>query len=320
MHRVLVTHRLVEGALDQLRGRYELVQGEGLERPEELAEELAGCAGVIPVCSARIDERALERADALRVIANCAVGFDNVDLAAARRRGIVVTNTPGVLTEATADLTWAAILALARRVVAGDALARSGRFRGFEPTLLLGVDLACKTLGVVGLGQIGRAVARRAVGFGMRVLYFDPAASGDQPLGLGDARAQPAGSLEELLAQADLVSLHTPLTAATRHLIDAERLRLLKPGAYLINTSRGPVVDERALVAALRAGRLAGAALDVYEEEPRLAPGLAELENVLLLPHIGSATVETRRRMGQLAAANLDAVLSGRAPETPVLV
>jgi len=311
--RILVTHPLVAGGLARLEGRYTIVQEQGLEQPDALREALRGCAGVIPVCSARIDARALEHADELRVIANCAVGFDNIDLGAARRRGIVVTNTPGVLTEATADLTWAAILGLVRRLVAGDRLMRRGEFRGFGPTLLLGIDLQGKTLGIVGLGQIGRAVARRAAGFGMEVVYHDPQV-GDRALELG----RRASSLEALLAEADVVTLHTPLLPETRHLIDAARLRTMRRGAYLVNTSRGPIVDERALVEALRSGELAGAALDVYEEEPRLAPGLVELENVLLLPHLGSATVETRRRMADLAAANLDAVLSGHAPLNPV--
>jgi glyoxylate reductase len=308
--RILVTHPLVPGGLARLEGRYTIVQGEGLEQAEALRAAIRGCVGVIPVCSARIDASVIESGDALRVIANCAVGFDNVDLAAAARRGVVVTNTPGVLTEATADLTWAAILGLVRRVVAGDRLVRSGAFRGFGPTLLLGIDLAGKTLGIVGLGQIGHAVARRAVGFGLEVLYVDP--DREEPA------FRRAASLEALLARADIVTLHTPLLPGTRHLIDARRLALLKATAYLVNTSRGPIVDERALVDALRAGRLAGAALDVYEREPELAAGLAELENVLLLPHLGSATVETRRRMAELAAANLDAVLSGSAPLNPV--
>jgi glyoxylate reductase len=314
--RVLVTHPLVEGGLALLEGRYQVVQGDGLERPEELARAVVGMDALIPVVAARVSREVLAAADRLKVVASCAVGVDNVDLDEARRRGIRVTNTPGVLTEATADLTWAALLALVRRLVEGDALVRSGRFRGFGPTLLLGVDLCGKTLGIVGLGQIGRAVARRAAGFGLRVIFCDPA----QPTGLdlGLLRAERV-SLEELLRQADFVTLHTPLTPETRHLLDAERLALLRPGAYLVNTSRGPVIDEAALTERLRQGKLAGAALDVYEEEPRIGPGLAELPNVVLLPHIGSATVETRRRMAQMAAANADAVLAGREPPNPVV-
>ncbi len=310
--RILITHPLVAGGLARLEGRYTLIQAEGLEQPAELRAAIRGCVGVIPVCSARLDASVIESGDTLRVIANCAVGFDNIDLAAAARRGIVVTNTPGVLTEATADLTFAAILGLVRRVVAGDRLVRSGGFRGFGPTLLLGCDLAGKTLGIVGLGQIGRAVARRALGFGMTVVFVDPRPDAADP------PARRAPSLEALLAEADIVTLHTPLLPETRHLLDARALALMKPTAYLVNTSRGPIVDERALVAALQAGRLAGAALDVYEREPELAPGLRELEQVLLLPHLGSATVETRRRMAELAAANLDAVLSGQPPPNPV--
>jgi len=316
VQRILVTHPLVAGGLDALAGRYEVVVAGGLERPEELRAAVAGFDALIPSVCARVTAAVLEAADRLRVVANCGVGYDNVDVAAARARGVVVTNTPGVLTEATADLTWAALLAVVRRVVEGDALVRSGRFQGFGPTLLLGVDLAGKTLGVVGLGQIGRAVARRAAGFGLRVVFADPAAPGEVDVGAGVlARGLP---LEQLLAEADLVSLHVPLTPETRHLLDARRLALLRRGAYLINTSRGPVIDEAALALRLAGGHLAGAALDVYEHEPRLAEGLTGLPNVVLLPHIGSATVETRRRMAQMAAANADAVLQGRAPPNRV--
>jgi len=313
--RVLVTHPLVEGGLDLLEGRYEVVQGEGLEQPEELARAIVGMDALIPVVAARVSGEVFAAADRLKVVANCAVGVDNVDLGEARRRGVRVTNTPGVLTEATADLTWAALLAVVRRVVEGDALVRGGGFRGFGPTLLLGVDLCGKTLGIVGLGQIGRAVARRAAGFGLRVIFSDPTQAAELDLGLLRAERVP---LEDLLRQADFVSLHTPLTPETRHLLDAERLALLRPRAYLVNTSRGPVIDEAALTWRLQQGLLAGAALDVYEDEPRLGSGLAELPNVVLLPHIGSATVETRRRMAQMAAANADAVLQGREPPNPV--
>ena len=315
MKRILVTHRLVEGGLAQLEGRYELVQADGLERPEDLCRAAAGVDAIIPVVAARISEEVLAASASLRVVASCAVGVDNIAVAAATRRGIRVTNTPGVLTEATADLTIAALLAVVRRVVEGDALVRSGRFRGFGPTLLLGVDLCGKTLGLIGLGQIGLAVARRASGFGLRVIFCDPARP--DRVDLGSLQAERVG-LEDLLRQSDFVSLHTPLTPETRHLLDADRLALLRPGAYLVNTSRGPVVDEAALCQRLQQGKLGGAALDVYEAEPRLQPGLVGLTNVVLLPHIGSATVETRRRMAQMAAANADAVLQGRPPPNPV--
>jgi glyoxylate reductase len=265
----------------------------------------------------KVDEAVLAVAERLKVVANHAVGFDNIDLQAASRRGIWVTNTPGVLTEATADLTWAAMLALIRRVVEGDAMTRAGRYTGWSPTLLLGADMAEKTLGIVGFGKIGRATARRAAGFDMRVLFHDPACV--EPLvDLGPNKARCVASLEELLRQADILSIHTPLSPETHHLINRERLELMKPTAYLINTARGPVVDEQALVEHLRQGRIAGAALDVYEHEPTLAPGLAQLSNVLLLPHLGSATRETRLNMARLAAENVHAVLQGREPKTPV--
>jgi len=263
----------------------------------------------------RVDAAVLEGADRLKVIANYAVGFDNIDLAAATARKIWVTNTPGVLTEATADLTWAALLALVRRVVEGDAVVRAGQFHGWGPTMLLGTTLSGKTLGIAGFGKIGRAVARRAAGFGMRVIYNDSACSG--PVDLGPLTAE-CVDLDELLRQADVVSVHTPLGPDTHHLLDRRRLALMKPTAYLVNTARGPVVEEQALVELLQGRRLAGAALDVYEHEPVLAPGLAELDNVVLLPHLGSATREARLAMARLAAKNAHAVLQGRTPPNPV--
>jgi glyoxylate reductase len=319
-HIVLVTHPLVDGGLTLLQdnaAHYELIVADGLVEPVRLLQAVREVEAIIPNCSVRIDDDLLAAAPRLRIVANCAVGYDNVDVAAATRRGVWVTNTPGVLTEATADLTWALILAAARHVVVGDRMVREGRFTGWGPTLLLGADLAGKTLGVIGLGQIGHAVARRALGFAMRVIYHDVSRQGDIDLGLGPQRAQWV-PLEELLRTADIVTLHTLLSPATHHLIDAPRLALMKPSAILVNTSRGPVVDERALVEHLRAGRLRGAALDVYEAEPRLAPQLAELDTVVLLPHLGSATVETRQRMAQCAAENVHAVLGGGAPLTPV--
>ena len=298
-----------------LRSHYDVHVADGLTRGE-LKEAIAGVDALLPLLTVRVDEEILQRAHRLRVIANHAVGYDNVDLEAASRRGIWVTNTPDVLTEATADLTWACILAVVRRVVEGDSMTRAGRFEGWVPTLLLGTELRDKTLGVVGFGKIGRAVARRAAGFGVRVIYHDPGlAEGPVDLGLLTAESAP---LDRLLAESDVVSLHTPLTPETRHLIDARRLAQMKPTAYLVNTSRGPVVDEAALVEHLRAGRLAGAALDVYEREPALTPGLAQLPSVVLLPHIGSATRETRLAMARLAADNIHAVLQGRDPITPV--
>lgn len=311
--RVLVTHPLVEGGLDLLSPHYEVTVADGLEDPAELARAVAEVDALIPLLTVKITDEVLAAARRLKVIANHAVGYDNVDVQAATRRGIIVTNTPGVLTEATADLAWAALLAVVRQVVPGDAMMRAGAYTGWSPTLMLGADMAGKTLGVVGLGAIGKAVARRAAGFEMEVLFHDPGQPSDavEIGGLITARGVP---LAELLSRSDFVSLHVPLNRETHHLMDAARLAQMKSGAYLVNTSRGPVVDEQALVAHLRAGGIAGAALDVYEQEPAMAEGLAGLQNVVLLPHLGSATLETRLRMAHTAAANAHAVLQGNEP------
>ena len=245
------------------------------------------------------------------MIANMGVGYNHIDIAAATRRGIPVSNTPGVLTDATADLAFTLILAVARRVVEGDRRVREGKFKLWAPFLFLGREVSGKTLGIVGFGRIGRAVARRAAGFGMRVLYHNrsrltPAEERESPAEYAD--------LNTLLAQADFVSLHVPLSGETRHLIGAAELSRMKPTAYLINTARGPVVDEVALLATLQRGMIAGAGLDVYENEPALTPGLADLPNVVLLPHVGSATLETRTAMAAMAARNLIAGLDGQRP------
>jgi glyoxylate reductase len=279
----------------------------------ELRERVAECEAVLCLLTDPIDATVLEAARGCRVFSNMAVGYNNIDVAAASRLGILVTNTPGVLTEATADLTWTLILAVARRVVEGDREMRAGRFPGWGPLYMLGGDVTGRTLGLVGPGRIATAVAARARGFGMTLLYHGRRAS--PALEDYGARRVP---LETLLAESDFVSLHVPLSAETRHLIDADALAGMKPTAYLINTSRGPVVDEAALVEALRAGRIGGAGLDVYEDEPRMAPGLAGLPNAVLLPHLGSATRATRAAMSRIAAENLIAVLQGRRPAHPV--
>jgi glyoxylate reductase len=262
----------------------------------------------------RIDADLLTAAPRLRAVANCAVGYDSIDLAAATAHGIVVTNTPDVLTETSADLAFALLLAAARRVAEGDRLVRSGNWRGWAPDQLLGTDVHGATLGIVGLGRIGAAVARRAQGFGMRVLYAQR----------HRLRRPPAGavyvSLPRLLAQSDFVSLHVPLTPATRHMIGVRQLTRMKRTAILVNTSRGPVVDQRALAHALTTGRIAGAGLDVYEREPEVPAALRALSNVVLTPHVASATTATRRRMATLAARNLAAALAGREPPNRVSV
>jgi glyoxylate reductase len=286
--------------------------------PSLAGAELAAFVGEAEACicllADRVGAEVLGGCPRLRVVANYAVGVNNIDLAAAREAGVVVTNTPDVLTEATADLTWALILAVSRRVLEGDRMVREGRFAGWKPDLLLGPGLQGKTLGVVGLGRIGTAVARRGVAFGMRVAAFTRSLSVAPP----EVKCELVAELDLLLSRADVLTLHCPLTPETRGLIDARRLALLPPGAILINTSRGEVVDESALVAALEAGQLGGAGLDVYEREPAVHPGLVGRDDVVLLPHLGSANRETRAAMADLAVDNVLAVLAGRPPLTPV--
>ncbi|HTM20232.1 MAG TPA: D-glycerate dehydrogenase [Kofleriaceae bacterium] len=283
--------------------RFEAPAAGRMDRAALLAA-VPGADGLIALLTDRVDGELLEVAGPqLRVVANHAVGVDNVDLAACTRRGVVVTNTPDVLTEATADLTFALLLAAARRIVEGDALVRGGRWTGWEPTQHLGLDVAGATLGLVGLGRIGTAVARRAGGFGMTVIHHSR--SGGVPF-------------DELLVTSDFVSLHCPLDATTRHLIDAAALARMKPTAILVNTARGACVDEAALAEALAAGRIAGAGLDVFEAEPRVHPGLLASPKVVLAPHAGSATTSARSRMGAICATAVRAVLEGQRPPTVV--
>ena len=266
-----------------------LLEGAGLEvRLGGL--DLCGVDALLCMLTDRIDAGMLERADRLKLVANMAVGMDNVDVAAARRLGIAVSNTPDVLTDATADLAFGLLLAVARRLVWGDRLVRGAGFTGWSPTLGLGMDVTERTLGIIGAGRIGQALAERARGFRMQVLL---------------TRRQDGVPLPELLERSDFVSLHVPLSSETRHLIGEAELRRMRPHAVLVNTARGPIVDENALVRALREGWIAGAGLDVFENEPQLAPGLAELPNVVLAPHIGSATIATRNRMAELAATQI---------------
>ena len=285
--------------------------------PEGWRDELAEADALLCLLTDRVDAALLERAPRLRVVANAVVGYEHVDLRACAARGIVVTNTPDVLTEATADLTWALILATVRRLPQAERSLRAGEFHGWGFWDYLGGDLAGATLGIFGMGRIGRAVARRAAGFGMRVVYHSRTRlPPDEEARLG---AEPV-SFDELLARSDVLTLHAPLTAETRHAIGREALGRMRPGSYLVNTARGALVDEAALVDALRDGPLAGAGLDVYEREPEITPGLLDLPNVVLLPHVGSATAGTRTRMAMLAARNVHAVLSGLPPLTPVSV
>jgi glyoxylate reductase len=311
--RIFVTRELFPEVMEQLKQYGQVTIGardRDLSR-EELLEGIRGKDAILCMLTDRIDAEVMEACPGLRVISNYAVGYNNIDVAEATKRGIPVTNTPDVLTEATADLTWALLLDVARRVTEGDRFTRSGRWHGWDPRLMLGKDVFGSTLGIIGFGRIGRAVARRARGFDMRVLYCSRTRLTPQEEKHLGVVYRP---LNELLAESDFVSLHAPYTPETHHLIGEAELRRMKRTAYLINTARGPLVDERALVRALQEGEIAGAGLDVYENEPRLAEGLKELEQVVLAPHLGSATLETRMKMAKLAAENLLSVLRGEKP------
>jgi glyoxylate reductase len=315
---VLVTRKLPSSVIDALRAvaHVDLYAGVAAIPPDELRARVAGVDALVCLLTDAIDRSVIDAAPSLKVIANVAVGYNNIDVVHARSRGIVVTNTPDVLTESVADFTWALLLAITRRLSEGERLVRRGEWKGWALDLMLGTELRGKQLGLVGLGRIGRAVAARAPAFGMRVAFTSRREIAGAGMGSGPD-AEPM-SLDRLLTTSDVVSLHVPLTPETRHLIDTRALARMKRSAYLINTARGPVVDEEALVWALQQHLIAGAALDVYEHEPAVHPGLLGLENVLLVPHLGSGTTETRTAMADLAVANVVAVLGGRPPVTPV--
>jgi glyoxylate reductase len=304
--------------MDVLEARFDvdLFEGDGAIPREELLRRVAGKDGIVSLLTERIDEELLDAAGPrLRVVANHAVGYDNVDVEACTRRGVLVTNTPDVLTETTADMAWALLLGAARRIAEGDRLIRSGTPWIWGPTMMLGADVHRATLGVVGFGRIGRAVARRALGFEMRVLYHSRSRAAEEIE--RDLRAEHV-SFERLLAESDFVSINASLTPETRHLFDEDALRTMKPTAVLVNTARGPLVDEATLARALREGWIGAAGIDVYEREPEVHPDLAACDNAVLVPHLGSATVGTREAMGMLAAENLKVALDGRRPPTPV--
>jgi len=283
--------------------------------PRELLEKVRGRDGVLCLLTDNIDAEVIEAAAGCKVFSNYAVGFNNVDIEACRRRGIVVTNTPGVLTDATADHAWALLLGVARRLVESDGFLRTGNWDGWGPLQYLGVDVTGATLGIVGAGRIGTGFGLRSAGFNMRVLYTASSENGELNSKVGARRVD----LDTLLAESDFVSLHVPFNESTRHLIGAPELARMKPTAVIINTSRGPVVDEKALVAALERGHIGGAGLDVYEDEPGLVPGLVDLPNTVLTPHTASATRTARSRMATLAAGNLIAVLKGEEPKHRVV-
>jgi glyoxylate reductase len=310
--KILVTRRLPSSVLSKLNAAadVDLYTGEAAIPPDELRARVADKDALVCLLTDAVDRSVIDAAPALKAIANVAVGYNNIDVAYAKSRGIVVTNTPDVLTESVADFTWALILAITRRLSEGERLVRRGEWKGWALDLMLGAELRGKQLGLVGVGRIGRAVAARAGAFGMRVAY-----TSRSEMTMADAEAMP---LDRLLLTSDIVSLHVPLTPETRSLIDKRALARMKRSAYLINTARGPVVDEAALAWALQHHLLAGAALDVYEHEPAVHPDLLTLENVLLVPHLGSGTTETRTAMADLAVENVLAVLAGRPPLTPV--
>jgi glyoxylate reductase len=313
--KVFVTRVIPEPGLALLRERFD-VDVWPHDRPptaQELVDNARGKDALVTLLTEKVDAALLAAAPTVRIVANVAVGFDNFDVPAATKAGVVLTNTPGVLDDTTADLAFALLMATARRIPEGDRLVRTKTWGGWGIMQLLGHDVHHANLGIVGFGRIGRGVARRAAGFGMRVSYNDAVrASADVERELGVSYLP----FDELLAQSDFISLHVPLMPETRHLMDARAFAKMKRSAILINTSRGPVIDEAALVQALRDGVIAGAGLDVYENEPRLAPGLVELENVVLLPHIGSASIATRSKMSEIAARNVVAFFAGQTPPT----
>lgn len=302
--KVLVTRRVPRECLDLLKTHFELEhydKGTAIPRAR-LLKSVKDKDGLLCLLTDRIDAELLAAAPRLKAVSTFSVGYDHIDVPACKARGINVTNTPGVLTESTADFTWALLMAAARRVVEGDAFMRGGKYKGWDPLMLLGTDVHGKTLGVIGFGRIGHAVAKRAAGFSMKVLYYDTRRAAPELEKELNARFVP---LEELLRESDYVSVHTVLDAGTRHLLDDRAFGLMKKSAYLINAARGPIVDEKALVRALKADKIRGAGLDVYEWEPKMAPGLASRRNAVLAPHLASATLDTRKKMGVMAASGL---------------
>ncbi|QNN24553.1 D-glycerate dehydrogenase [Planctomycetales bacterium ZRK34] len=313
MAKIFVTHPIPGAGVDMLReSKHEVAvnrESRFLSR-DELLEAVVGCAGLLTQLREAIDAEVFDAAgDQLKVVSNYAVGFNNIDVDEATRREITVCNTPGVLTEATADIAWTLLMGVARRAVEGDHIMRAGDWSGWKPTELLGGDIEGRTLAILGAGRIGTAVARRSIGWNMKLMYTARSPKPDM-----EALGARHVDLETALREADFVSVHVPLTPDTHHLLNADRLAMMKPTAYLINTARGPVIDESALVVALKTGKLAGAGLDVYEDEPALKQGLTGCDNTLLLPHLGSATIQTRARMSELAARNLLTVLDNQAP------
>ncbi len=311
--RVYVTRPVFGDTVERLKRDAEVRvnSGDRVLSKSELIAQLKDADGALTMVTDVIDAELLAAAAKLKVVANFGVGINHIDVAAATRAGVIVTNTPGVLTETTADFAWTLLMAAARRVVEADRFARSGKFTAWDPKLFVGHDIYGKTLGIVGLGRIGQAVARRAAGFNMRILFHNPRPIPERVI--KELGVTPV-SLEELLRVSDFISLHVPLLPETTHLLNDRTFALMKPACIVVNTSRGPVVDEKALVRALKSGKIAAAGLDVFEREPEIEPELLELDNAVIVPHIASASHETRIRMSTMAADNLLAVLKGNRP------
>ena len=316
--RALITHMLLPEAMDFLAPRvdYDLCPEKDALAKDDILSRIADKEGLLCLLTDKIDRDIMDAAPRLKIIANCAVGFNNIDVACAREKGILVTNTPGVLTETTADLTWALILAVARKIPQADRFTRAGFFTGWKLDLFLGKEITGKRLGIVGLGRIGKAVTERARGFRLDVVYFD-----SRRLSRSEEQSSSISflPLDDLLQTSDIVSVHASMTPETHHLLSRDKIRLMKKEAIFINVARGPIVDEKALAEALAEGRLFGAGIDVYEREPEIEPELLRLDNVVLLPHIGSATYETRLKMAMAAARNLIQGLRGEKPDNLIV-
>jgi glyoxylate reductase len=316
--RAYVTRVIPQPGIDLLHEHLDVEVNE-VDAPlshEEVVQRAGSVEALVTLLTDRVDREVLEAGrGSLKIVANVAVGYDNIDVPAATENGIMISNTPGVLTDTTADFAWALLMGIARRTAEGQEFLKAGKFKGWGIMMMLGEDVYGKTLGIVGFGRIGQALAKRATGFDMRLLFYDPVI---QSSPVADELGATRVDLDTLLAESDFVSVHTPLLPETHHLIGARQLSAMKPTAYLINTSRGPVVDEAALASALKSNVIRGAALDVFEEEPKVHPGLLEVDNVLLTPHIASASTTTRTRMATMAAENVIAALDGRRPPSLV--
>ncbi len=316
--KVLITRKILKEALDYLQEHTDSEIGppdRNLTK-QEIVEKIGDKEGLFSLLVDTIDKEVLDSAHSLKIIANCAVGYNNIDIEEAKKRGILVTNTPGVLTETTADLTWALIFAVARRIPEADRFTRSKKFKGWELDLFLGKEVTRKRLGIIGMGRIGRAVALRAQAFDMETVYSDSHRLSPEDENKFKASFLP---LEELLSTSDIITIHAALTPQTFHLLSKEKLSLINKEAFIVNASRGPIIDEMALAEALEKGQIWGAGLDVYEREPEIEEKLLSLDNVVLLPHIGSVTYETRLKMAMMAARNLVQGLKGERPENLVV-